>query len=163
MKIKILLIFLTLNWIECLEVKDFCYKLKTKVKEFECNGDYSQSCGNGVCTKDENNCKLIALYYFFPNTLNQYMKHIKYCPKPPSETVKWKSNDVCSNSKNCFYSSVETRPIGSMLYRKCNCGGKYNYKCNDDYCGLDKRACDFVKIKQSISEIKKCQLFLNRN
>ena len=29
MKMKILLIFLILNWIECLEVKKFCYKTKT--------------------------------------------------------------------------------------------------------------------------------------
>ena len=154
MKIKILLILLALNWIECLEVKDFCYKLKTKVKEFECNGDYSQSCGNGVCTKDEYNCKLIALYYFFPNTLNQYMKHIKYCPKPPSETVKWKSNDVCLNTKDCVNTFITIWSLNQIKKRECKCIGKYSYRCNSDYCALNKQACDGLKNKKS--KYKKC-------
>jgi len=101
MKIKIFLIFLILNWIECLEVKDFCYKYRTKRKEFECNGDFSHYCGNKMCTKDENNCKIIALYYFFPNTLNEYIRQIKYCPKPIGNI-----NDYCGlDEKACneFY------------------------------------------------------------
>jgi hypothetical protein len=156
MKIKIFLIFLILNWIECLEVKDFCYKYRTKRKEFECNGDFSHYCGNKMCTKDENNCKIIALYYFFPNTLNEYIRQIKYCPKP-IETHKWNRNDVCLNQKNCLYSSVAIWSSQSLVRRECDCTGKYYFKCNiNDYCGLDEKACNEFYINKSILKIKKC-------
>ena len=162
MKMKILLIFLILNWIESFEVKKFCYKIKTNGKEFECNGDFSHDCGNNMCAKDENSCKLIALYYFFPSRLNEYMRRIKHCLKP---TYNWKPNDVCSNSKSCFYSSVRIWPSGSSIQPECNCGGnnKYKYKCIKNYCGLDKRACEGLKTTKSIKLIKKCKLFLRRN
>ena len=163
----ILLILILVVFVEC---KNF--KMSTNIcfpragKTIECHGKYNNNCNNFVCTKNKYTCQMLLFSFGLQNEHKRkhesFIKEIKECSEPPK--YKWKSNDVCSNSKNCFYSSAETWiPIGRISYRKCNCGGKYNYKCNDDYCGLDKRACDFIKIKQSLFKIKKCQLFLNRN
>jgi len=38
---------------------------------------------------------------------------------------------------------------------ECECIGKFSFKCNSDYCGLDKQACDGLN-KRKIAGIKKC-------
>ena len=81
------------------------------------------------------------------------MKLIKVCPKLPK--YKWNSNDVCLNTNDCLQTTFWR--IWSTLLKldECKCKGKYNYKCNSDYCASDKRACDYLKQTKNLI-IKKC-------
>lgn len=156
MKMKIILIFLLLNRIDCFDVGDFCRRVKTKGMDSECNDEYSLSCGENLCSKNEYNC--MALNYFYSNTVNRYMKEMKYCSKSFKIAYKWKSSDVClKHNTNCVYSLTKMWSSRSMIRSECDCFGKHKYKCNSDYCGLDKRSCEGLKIKKSIIKIKKCE------
>jgi hypothetical protein len=162
-----LIVIFSINWIECtFKVTDFCKKLEIYGKEQECKGKYSLSCADILCAKDRYSCQGIRLlhgiksiqktekdYQFFKNNFEAFIKLIKKCPKQLK--YKLNSNDVCLNTKDCFKSSLWR--IWSTLLKtdECKCRGKYNFRCNSDYCALDKQACDTLKqVKQS--NITKC-------
>jgi len=161
--LTIILVIFSINLSECaLKVTDFCKKLEIDGKEQECNGKYSLSCAGILCAKDRYSCQSIRVfhgikniqktekdYLFFQNNFEAFMKLIKKCPKLPK--YKWNPNDVCLIAENCFQTSLWR--IWSTLFKpgECKCRGRYNYKCNSDYCALDKRACDYVKQNNSIS------------
>jgi hypothetical protein len=161
---KILVIILSIiNLSECaLKVTDFCKKLEIDGKEQECNGKYSLSCAGILCAKDRYSCQSLRVfhgikniqktekeYLFFQNNFEAFMKLIKKCPKLPK--YKWNPNDVCLIAENCFQTSFWL--IWSTLLKPCECNfrGEYNFKCDNNYCALDKRACDYVKQNNSIS------------
>jgi hypothetical protein len=92
-------------------------------------------------------------YIFFQNQYEAFMKLIKVCPKPPK--YKLNPNDVCLNTKDCLQTTFWR--IWSTLLKpgECKCRGKYNFKCNSDYCASDKRACNHLK-KKKTAKIKNC-------
>ena len=166
MKIILTLILIfSINWIECtFKATDFCKKSEIDGIEQECKSKYSLSCADILCAKNRYSCQGIRLlhgiksiqkteegYQFFQNNFEAFMKLIVKCPKLPK--YKWNPNDVCLNNKNCFPTSSWI--IWSTLFKlgECRCRGKYNYKCNSDYCALKKQACDSLKENKSN---KKC-------
>ena len=156
----------SIKWIECtLRVADFCEKLEIDGEEQKCNGKYSLSCADILCAKDRYSCQSIRIlhgikniqknekgYLFFQNNFEAFMKFIRKCPKQPK--YKWSPKDVCLNNKHCFQTSL-WRTLWSTPFKpdECKCRGKYNYRCNNAYCALDKQACDALK---QDSNIKKC-------
>jgi len=166
MKPLIFLIFIV-NIIHCkIKVTDFCTKLEINGKKQECHGEYNLSCIGILCTKDIYTCWGIKYlrglkylqnseenYYFCQSWYETFMNQIKICPKPPEYT--WNPNDVCLNTKDCLQTTFWR--IWSTLLKpaECKCKGKYNYKCNSDYCASDKRACNYLKETKKF-QIKKC-------
>ena len=156
-----LILIFSINFSEStLKVTDFCKKLEIDGKEQECNGKYNLSCAGILCAKDRYSCQSIRVlhgikniqktekdFLLFQNNFEAFMKLIKKCPILPK--YKWNPNDVCLNTKDCFQTS--SWRIWSTLLKpgECKCKGKYKYKCNSDYCALDKRACDYVKQNNS--------------
>ena len=75
-----------------------------------------------------------------------------------------KNEDSChslavfsSLNKNCVN---KINWLNLLKYDKCGkCSGKYSLRCNSDYCGLDKRACNGLKKNSIDLEIKKCDNF----
>ncbi len=63
-------------------------------------------------------------------------------------------NNVCLNAKDCSKSSIHR--LWSQKV-DCKCKGKYNYKCNTDYCSLNKQTCDSL-MKRKLTGIKKCRI-----
>ena len=61
--------------------------------------------------------------------------------------------------KNCVKLSIHR--LWSQRI-ECKFKGKYNYKCNSDYCALNKEACDELK-KQKNSIFKDFKLLINLN
>jgi hypothetical protein len=78
-----------------------------------------------------------------------FMSQIKDCLKPM---------DVCLSDKNCF--KANGYGIWSILMQPdvCKCREKYSYRCNTNYCTLNKQACDGLYKQKSSSKksIKKC-------
>ncbi len=155
MKIIILLFIFILLITECISLKyrDICYPKEGE--NFECYGIYKYNCGDFVCIKDEYNCQLLSLFSGLKGVhkikYEIFMAKIRKCPEPPK--YKWIPNNVCLNAKTCMKYKVTIWSM-QMVPIECKCSGKYNFKCNNDYCGLDERACDIPKKKKF--EIKKC-------
>ena len=161
---KVIFLFYLFSFIQCsIKVSDFCNKIKIKGKEVECQQNYSSSCGEYLCAKDRYSCQNIKLYnsikaiqknerdyLLFENRLDLFLKLIKNCPKPLE--YEWNPNDVCLNSKNCFNTRLR---IWSSVMKpiECKCRGKYALRCNSDYCGVGRQACDGLK---NMIKIKKC-------
>jgi hypothetical protein len=161
---KILIIFFyTFSFMNCLKHSNFCYYDKMKGDTLNCQGiRYNLTCGD-LCAKDKVSCDSIELfrsvrnlqkydrdYLYFKKNYESFMNQIKDCPERPK--YKWNSNDVCLNAKNCFKMSMWS------IHKKpdeCKCGGKYNIRCNGDYCAVDKRVCGEVTKKRKIN-VKKC-------
>ena len=114
------------------DVKYFMVKSFSKVKDTQ---------------KSEKNYRLFENYY------ETFLSQIKDCPKAPPK-YKWNSNDVCLNAKDCFQT---IRLLWSSIIKKgeCKCKGKYDYKCDSDYCASNKQACNHLK-QMVRSKIKKC-------
>ena len=164
MKVKILLILIIgvkLN--ECIDPKEFCIN---KEKVFQCRGEYSLNCGGVLCTKNEDSCQSLASFSSLKNIQKNPKDHAHHMKKFKSflssikECTKFSyrmSKDVCLINKDCVN---KINWLNLLKYDKCGkCSGKYSVRCNTDYCGLDKRACNGLK-KNSINlEIKKCDNF----
>jgi hypothetical protein len=163
---NIFTLILSLKLIESIKVNDFCFQISINNGIIKCheNNKYNFDCGQDLCAIDRYSCQSIKLfatvknfqrdeksYLFFHNNFEKFIRSIKNCPKPPK--YKWNPNDVCLKTKNC------TKPIRiwSNLFKpsECKCKGKYNHKCNSDYCASDKRACDYLK-KIIRFKTKKC-------
>ena len=82
------------------------------------------------------------------------MNQIKDCPQPPK--YKWNLNDVCLNSKDCLKTTLWRIWSTLLIPGECKCKGKHNYRCNNDYCALNKQACDGLNNQKSKKKIKKC-------
>ena len=160
---------LYIKLIKCIKVTDFCYQIKIEDKVTECNQNnkYKYDCMSGLCSIDQRySCQSIKLfstvkdiqksekdYIFFKNHYQHFLSKIKDCLEPPK--YKWNQNDLCVNIGSCLQTTF--RRIWSTLFEsdECKCRGKHNYKCNDDYCASDKRACKYLKHKVK-TQIKKC-------
>lgn len=148
---KILFLLYLISFIECIRITDYCYKLNGK--EHKCKGKYYLNCNNNVCAKDRLSCKNLIL--FSPNNDNNngfktIRSQIKNCIE------EWNSNGICLISNNC------SKTIGyggrwsiQIKSNECKCSGKYSFKCNGNYCALNKRTCDGLKNKP-IKINKKC-------
>ena len=144
-------------FIECKKFKIatvMCYP--EEGKKIECHGKYNYNCGDFVCTKNEYSCQMLSLFSVLKGDhfkkYESFITEIKECPEPPK--YKWKPNDVCLNTNNCVTAILKIWPYNRVKLTECNCTGKYSYKCNRGYCGLNKLACDVLK--KNITEIKKC-------
>jgi len=161
------IMFLLFGIIECIKVNNFCYQSSIETNK-NCNKRHSFKCSQitNLCSIDRYSCQSLTLfskvkhtqrkendYIFFQNQYEAFIKLIKVCPKPPK--YKLNPNDVCLNTKNCLQTTFWR--IWSTLLKldECNCKGKYNFKCNSDYCASDKRTCDYLKEIKNL-EIKKC-------
>jgi hypothetical protein len=162
-------IILSIKFIKCIKVTDFCYQIKIENREIECkqNSKYKYDCMPGLCSVDPRySCQSIKLfstvkdiqknekdYIFFRDYYQLFLSKIRDCTEPPK--YKWNQNDLCVNIGSCLQTTFWR--IWSTLFKQgeCKCRGKYIYKCNKDYCASDKRACKYLKHKVK-SEIKKC-------
>jgi hypothetical protein len=156
MKKMILLILYFVAFIECnkYKISEICYPKARK--KIECHGQYNYNCNNSVCTKNKYTCEMMSL---FSGLKGEYLKKyksvlnvIKKCPEPPIN--KWKPNDVCLNTKDCVSTLMSIWSFNRIKQKECKCRGKYDYRCNQDYCALNKRACE--RLKKNINGIKKC-------
>jgi hypothetical protein len=151
MKIIIFLIYLV-SYIECIRVNDFCYKIDLKNKEQECQGEYMSSCGGVLCTKYLSSCQNLIIFYdlrnniLFRDKFKEFFSQIQDCPDS--------NDDVCFNTKDCIKPSFNRIWTFNLKRSECKCIGKHSYRCNRDYCGSDKLACDGLK-RKSI-KIKEC-------
>jgi hypothetical protein len=163
----ICILILSIQLIQCIKVTDFCFQISinNEVKKCPENNKCNYDCGKGLCSINRYSCQSIKLfsvvkdfqrneksYLFFLNNFESFVREIKDCPEPPK--YEWNPNDVCLNTKDCMNTTIR---IWSNLLKpsECKCKGKYNHKCNSDYCASDKRACDYLK-KIIRSKIKKC-------
>lgn len=150
MKIKIFFFFF-ISLVQCIKTNDFCYLKKGKTFS-KCNEKYNFKCGSFACTTNQKNCEFLSLF----SALEKIHKtRLNLMVKECSETskYKWNANDVCLNAKNCVKFLITIWSFQAKQ-NECKCIGKYSYKCNSDYCGLNKHACDGLSKK--ISKIKKC-------
>ena len=167
MKEIIFIFILSIKLFQSIKVTDFCYQISIEKEVIKCkeNKKYSYQCFEGLCSINRYSCQSIKLfsavkdfqrneksYLFFLNNFESFVREIKDCPEPPK--YEWNPNDVCLNTKDCMNTTIR---IWSNLLKpsECKCKGKYNHKCNSDYCASDKRACDYLK-KIIRSKIKKC-------
>ena len=158
MKIMIFIyIFIIVSFVESTILKndDLCYPKEEK--ELKCYDKYSFVCGDFLCAKNQYICHLLSLFSGLQGehrkNYESFMTKIKKCPEPPK--YKWNKNDVCLNTKNCVKPSIHRLWSTKIKLVECECIGKFSFKCNSDYCGLDKKACDGLN-KKKISGIKNC-------
>ena len=153
----VIYLFIIVSLIEgtILKIDDLCYPKAEK--ELKCYGNYSFFCGDFICTKNQYICHVLSLFSGLRGehrkNYESFMTKIKNCPEPPK--YKWNKNDVCLNTKNCVKPSIHRLWSAKIRLVDCKCIGKHSFKCNSDYCGLDKRACDGVNKKVMIG-IKYC-------
>jgi hypothetical protein len=163
----IFLFFVSIKLIECIKVTDFCFHdiFQNKIIKCKETKNYKYECGQGICSIDRYSCQSMKLfstikdtqkieknYRFLENYYETFLSQIKDCPTPPK--YKWNSNDVCLNAKDCLKTTL-WRIWSTLLTSQCKCKGKYDYKCNSDYCASNKQACNHLK--QIVrSKIKKC-------
>jgi hypothetical protein len=168
--IGFLLILSSIKLMQSIKVNDFCYQISIKYKVIDCeeNNKYNYDCGHGLCAIDRYSCQSLKLFSsvkniekneakksYIKNNFKLFMSLIKDCKK---SLKKYKLNliDVCLKRKDCF--KEHGFGIWSILMKpdKCKCKGKYNYKCNSDYCASDKRACDYLRRPKKVFAIKSC-------
>jgi hypothetical protein len=166
LKLSLLLLFIvfSIDILESIEVTDFCQKKELNGIKPECQGFFNISCDSNLCAKKESTCQDInslfrskSNFYRYEKDFIKYakqykllLKQIKECAKPAE--YNWNPNDVCLNTKYCVNTLITLRSFYQVKVRECKCRGKYSYRC-DDYCALDKKACDGLK---KVKKIKKC-------
>ena len=163
----ILLTIYSIKLMECFKATDFCQRKEIKGKKSECHGNFQLSCDNNFCAKDQSNCKNFILFrtlknlykyekdfIIFENKYKTFLGHIADCPQP--KVYKWNSNDFCLNSKDCVTTFMKLWSFNQIKESECKCKGKHSFRCNTDYCALNKQTCDGLKNQKSKKEIKKC-------
>jgi hypothetical protein len=155
--IILILLFILIKLMECLRYNELCYPDKNK--KYDCHGIHSFNCADIVCTKNQYSCQLLSLFSELKGikkiNYEKFMKKIQNCPEPPKvkskPKYKWSPNDVCLNTQP----SLHRLWLFQVKRGECKYSRKkYIYKCNNDYCGLDKRSCEGLS-KKSIG-VKKC-------
>jgi hypothetical protein len=158
--IILMLISFSLKLNKCIKHTDFCFLKESKIK---CEGVYNLTCGNVVCTKYEDSCRSLTLISSLKNIqknkkydghhmkkFKSFLSLIKDCPK----LTEWMPVNVCLSSKNCLKPFIRNIRWIENKQSECKCSGKYSFRCNTDYCGRNKQACN--DLKQRKFEIKKC-------
>ena len=154
---KILLFFFLFSFIVCMKIDlkyaDLCFI--PDGKGFICHGKLNFGCSEFLCVKNQYNCQLLSMFSQNKMKYLSFMNKVEDCPEPPK--YKWSPNHVCVNVKQCVKPSVQRLWSTQIKLIECKCIGKYNYICNEFYCGLNKQACDgLIKNKQFTA--KKCIL-----
>jgi hypothetical protein len=156
MKKIIFLILYLVAFIECIKFKmasRVCFPKEENL--IKCNGKYNYYCGQFVCSENEYSCQLLSLFSGLKGKHREkyeiFINEVKDCPEPPK--YKWKPNDVCLNTNDCVI-LIRTWPFNRIKQNECKCTGKSNYRCNRDYCALNKLACE--GITKNLTGIKKC-------
>jgi hypothetical protein len=163
----ILILILSVNYLESLNLTDYCLNKETKRNHLECHGKHNLSCGDILCSNHEASCRGIRLfsgvknmqrneknYLHYRKKFNLFLRQIKLCPEAPK--YKWNTNDICLNSKDCFKAIYGVWSF-QMKQTECKCTGKYSYKCTNNFCATNKKVCDEALKGNSISKIKnKC-------
>jgi hypothetical protein len=148
-------LFIIVSFIKCknLKIDDLCYPKEEK--ELKCYGNYNFFCSDFICSKSQYTCHVLSLFSGLTGEHRKnyelFMRKIKKCPEPP----KWSKNNVCLNAKNCLKTSIHRLWSTNIKLIECECVGNYSFKCNSNYCGLDKQACDGIT-KINIVGIKNC-------
>ena len=158
---SIIFLFCFISIMHCIRENDLCIPNDEKF-EIECYGIYSYNCANLVCTKNQYGCHVLSLFSGLKGIhklrYDSFMDSIKPCSKIQSSSTiinNWNADDVCLNTKDCSHKTSIHRILSNKIKRnECKCIGKYSYRCNGDYCGLDKQACD--GLSKNTVEIKKC-------
>jgi hypothetical protein len=161
MKMKILFcLILSIKLIECIKTSDYCYKKE----ELDCKETHNTNCGAKLCAKDQLSCQNLIKFskekntHFFLNKFESFMNQIGDCQVELSNN-KRNPKDVCLNAKKCNHNSLRNWARLRWVYIKsdeCKCIGKHNFRCNSDYCALQKESCDSLK-EISLLDINKCE------
>jgi hypothetical protein len=152
----ILLILFLVVFVECKNFKmsaNIC--LPRAGKTVECHGEFNNNCNNFVCTKNKYTCQMLLFSFGLKGEHKRkhesFIKEIKECSMPPK--YKWKSNDACFNANDCVTTLMSIWSF-RQIKSECKCQGIYSYKCNRDYCALNKLACQ--GLKKNKLKLKKC-------
>ncbi len=150
----IIFLFLFISITKCVKINDLCYpKNGTK---FKCKGIYNYNCGGFMCTKNQNNCEILSIFLALKGKVKtkyeSFMTEVKECSE--SSKYKWNAKDVCVRTKLCIKPFIHRIWSNKIILAECKCIGKYKYRCNSNYCGFNKLACE--GISQKFSGIKRC-------
>ncbi len=116
--------------------------------DFLCKGDFKHSCGGSICSTNASTCHKIKKERFKIENNNLNM-----CPF----IYTLQSDDFCLNEKTCVYIDPISRLQNYYKVKKCNCKGKYGFKCGDKYCTINNKACLHLKINiNKIKSFNKC-------
>lgn len=159
-RIIFFLLFVLISLSDCMRQSDFCIIPNENFSY--CYGNQSYNCANFVCAKNQYSCHLLSLFSGLKGenkaSYELFIDRIKNCSeKEPinNNTYEWNEDEVCLNTKDCTKSSIRRTWSTKIKRNECKCIGKYSFRCNSDYCGLNERACDGL-IKKSFKLIKKC-------
>jgi hypothetical protein len=157
---KFVYFLILINFIECIKVKEFCYKPRINNKLVNCHSMHSFECGSNLCSVDIKACQRIIIFStmtlakegIHKERYKTFKSHIVNCTQPPPPKYKWSPNDVCMNTRDC------KRPayVKKWSTYRCKCGGRYSFNCNNNYCALNKHACQGLKSKP-FEKIMKCK------
>ena len=177
MKLCLLIILVTFNFTHSIKLNDFCFRKETCEASSDCKercyGKFSFKCGHGLCSTNKYNCQSIKLfsiisghlrndiqYEEFEKNYQIFLQRIADCPLVD---YNWTANDVCLNSKSCYYKPnipfrLINKKINLIKYTDCDCIGEYSYKCDHNFCARHKNACNESLIKSKEQDnIKKCE------
>lgn len=132
------------------------------INQYICMREHSFACSDGLCSKDKQSCRDFKFWAMVVNkyvgdarisfAFNEFGMKIKDCPE-------WKPTDVCFNRKICH--QKQKIPFGLQMSKKfitkskCKCPSAYSYVCGDDYCALDRGACQQLNV--NVIGIKNCK------
>jgi hypothetical protein len=120
-----------------------------------CSDSYPFKCHQKYCTKNKQICDdfnllkkhlIMERHFRAIKKLNLMIKTIKKCVKNENKLKSTKG--VCIKSENCFlkqknlFSGTSYKFINNS--KVCPCGNEHSFKCNgnNNYCGVNKQACD---------------------
>jgi len=163
-KIVFLFLILAIKLIQCIRITDFCFKISTNNENMKCkeiNKKYKYNCQSALCSIDRNSCHSILLFstvgkHTNNNLFESFVNSINECPK-----YEFDLNDACLNSNNdCSFLSYHRLSLWSSQKKQgsCKCKGKYNIKCNRDYCVSNRWACEELFINKSLVIKNKCKI-----
>ena len=130
----------------------------------KCFDKFPIKCHQNYCTKSKKVCEeydILRIYikmesnFKIKDNLNSMIETIQKCKD------KWKSTDICIKSDSCyikehnFFNGASYKFINNS--KVCPCGNGHRFKCNgnNNFCGVNKEACD--NVLQNRNELyKKC-------
>ena len=162
------LFILKINILYGITRNDLCIKNPIdKSSLINCSESYPFKCHQKYCTKSKQICDdfnllkkhlIMERHFRAVEKLNLMIKTIKKCVKNEN---KLKSKDVCIKSDSCyikehnFFNGASYKFINNS--KVCPCGNGHRFKCNgnNNFCGVNKEACD--NVLQNRNELyKKC-------
>jgi hypothetical protein len=159
----LLIIILAIESIKSLNSADLC-------SSSACNKEYSYQCTKTICSLNKETC---IDYYKFKMSYGtrSYQDLISF---QTCESKKLSENDYyCLKNTNCFQKTnlkqikyIKDTSLFKTFNKKikCDCDGKYSFKCGD-YCTINNKYCDQLNLrikyqkKTNKKDVKKCPSF----